>query len=103
MLTKTSTGQEALQGNVGRNLTNPKSGGENQTGDGRLQLFSVGYSCALQLFPDAPQEVHEDHLTASHFGRLQISDFRLGSKQIGARIRTQDHLPPAAVGQLTPI
>ena len=65
VLTKTSTGQEALHGNIGRNPTNPKSGGENRTGDACLQLFPVGYSCALQLFPYMPHEVQEDHRAAS--------------------------------------
>ena len=34
---------------------------------------------------------------------LQISDIRLGSKRAGARIRTQDHPPPEAVGALTSV
>ena len=38
------------------------------------------------------------------FARVeQIKDFRLGSKQAGARLRTQNHPPPAAVDAHTPV
>ena len=61
-------------------VVNPKIKGVEQNptrrsapGSYALQLFPERYSCVLQLFPDVPREVHEDHRMASQEARVQSS------------------------------